>query len=176
VSDGTAAGTHELTGISGANATGVAFEESTVLNQQVLFNGTNVAGFRGVWVTDGTAAGTNEVSGISGASANGINPFAFSRAFNGQVVFSGSDTAGAGLWVTNGTTAGTTELGGVGGTGISGWAAGFVFAFAVLNGEVLFRASDTGGKSGLWVTNGTTLGTFELTGISGASSGGVAPV
>jgi hypothetical protein len=34
---------------------------------------------------------------------------------------------------------------------------------------------DAAGKNGLWVTNGTTAGTFELTGISGADALGISP-
>jgi hypothetical protein len=38
-----------------------------------------------------------------------------------------------------------------------------------LNGEVLFD----GGDGGLWVTNGTAPGTYELTGVIGAAPGGL---
>ena len=40
----------------------------------------------------------------------------------------------------------------------------------VLNNEVLFNSN---GHIGLWVTNGTTAGTYELTNISVADSGGL---
>jgi ELWxxDGT repeat protein len=40
---------------------------------------------------------------------------------------------------------------------------------------VLFSALDASGNDGLWVTNGTAAGTHELTGISGANSGGLDP-
>ena len=40
----------------------------------------------------------------------------------------------------------------------------------------LFEGTDTAGKTGLWVTNGTAAGTSELTGISGANTSlGVSP-
>jgi hypothetical protein len=91
------------------------------------------------------------------------------------VLFEGVDTsAHFGLWVTNGTASGTSEL-----TGISGANAGGLFKssnnlpFTVFNGEALFEGNDTSGNLGLWVTNGTASGTSELTGISGAYSGGI---
>jgi ELWxxDGT repeat protein len=40
---------------------------------------------------------------------------------------------------------------------------------------VLFNGFDAAGKQGLWVTDGTTAGTHEITGISGANSNGLAP-
>jgi ELWxxDGT repeat protein len=175
VTNGTAAGTHELTGISGANTTGgLNPSELTVFNGEVLFNGQNPAGQIGLWVTNGTAAGTFELTGISGASTGnlGLDP-ANLVAFNGDVLFGGYDTSGQiGLWVTNGTAAGTHEL-----TGISGANTGMFgllpFDMTVFSGEVLFAGQDASGAVGLWVTNGTAAVTHELTGISGAYSGGI---
>jgi ELWxxDGT repeat protein len=66
VTDGTAAGTYEVTGIGGAYARGIDPQVMTVLNGEVLFNGTDAAANLGLWVTDGTAAGTHELTGISG--------------------------------------------------------------------------------------------------------------
>jgi ELWxxDGT repeat protein len=154
----------------------------------VLFNGLNAANQHGLWVTDGTAAGTHELTGISGASSGGLfnwfpggyNPDFTS--FNGEVLFQGKDTSGnLGLWVTDGTAAGTHEL-----TGISGANSGGIFIltgfgdvpppdFTTFNGELLFRGVDAAGQAGLWVTDGTAAGTHEITGIGGASSGGVSP-
>jgi ELWxxDGT repeat protein len=175
VTNGTAAGTHELTGISGANTTGgLNPSELTVFNGEVLFNGQNPAGQIGLWVTNGTAAGTFELTGISGASTGnlGLDP-ANLVAFNGDVLFGGYDTSGQiGLWVTNGTAAGTHEL-----TGISGANTGMFgllpFDMTVFSGEVLFAGQDASGAVGLWVTNGTAAVTHELTGISGASTSGL---
>src|SRR5205807_325055 len=102
--DGTAAGTHELTGISGANVGGLGLtpRDITVFKGKVLFNGLDASGVLGLWVTDGTAAGTHELTGISGASATGINPF-YLTVFNGQVLFEGQNASGRlSLWATDG--------------------------------------------------------------------------
>jgi ELWxxDGT repeat protein len=40
--------------------------------------------------------------------------------------------------------------------------------FIVFNGKVLFEGDDAVGKLGLWVTDGTVSGTYELNGIIGA--------
>jgi len=40
---------------------------------------------------------------------------------------------------------------------------------------ILFQGSNGAGQSGLWETNGTASGTFELTPISGANPSGLSP-
>jgi len=188
VTDGTAAGTHELAGISGALSGGVTPSGMTVFNGEVLFRGWNASGQAGLWVTDGTAAGTDELTGISGASSHGlflqdlIAPFVVDpefTVFNGKVLFDGVNATGnLGLWVSDGTAAGTHEL-----TGISGAASSGLFtqdgtgshpSFSIFNGEVLFKGEDASGKWGLWATDGTAAGTHEL--VSGAASSGVFPL
>jgi hypothetical protein len=163
VTNGTASGTSELTGISGANAGGL-FKSSnnlpfTVFNGEALFEGNDTSGNLGLWVTNGTASGTFELTGISGANPGGLfagRIFPDMTVFNGEVLFEGEDASGnLGLWVTNGTASGTSEL-----TGISGaYSGGIGFgASTVFNGEVLFDGKDAGGNVGLWVTNGTASG------------------
>jgi hypothetical protein len=113
--DGTAAGTHELTGVSGAYPGGFHPADFTVFKNEVLFNGYDTAGHTVLWTTNGTAAGTHELTGIKGANPAGLDPTDFT-VFNNEVLFRGVDTNGqVNLWETNGTAAGTHEL-----TGISG--------------------------------------------------------
>src|SRR5712691_492545 len=86
--NGTAAGTHELTGISGAyaGASGLSPANITILNREVLFEGIDASGHLNLWVTNGTAPGTFELTGISGANATfGLNPFDMT-VFNGEVL------------------------------------------------------------------------------------------
>jgi ELWxxDGT repeat protein len=170
--DGTAAGTHEITGISGAFSGGLfngGFNpDLTSFNGQVLFVGRDASGGYGLWVSDGAAAGTHELTSIANAGAL-VRSF---TVFNNQVLFNGGD---ASLWVTDGTANGTHELTGISGASSSGIisAGGNELDTAVLNNEVLFDGVDTSGIVGLWVTNGTAAGTHEITGISGAFSGGL---
>ena len=112
VSDGTAAGTHELTGIASADSAGLAPSDFTVYNGEVLFRGLDQSGRAQLWMTDGTVAGTQELTGIIGAATTGagFDPSGFS-VYDGMVLFSGVDTSGdTELWETDGTAAGTTEL------------------------------------------------------------------
>ena len=106
--NGTAAGTHEVTGINGAASTGVNPTDMTVFNGSVLFNGVDTAGHQGLWITNGTGVGTQELTVGSTASATGIDPTDMT-VLNGEVLFNGVDANGlSGLWAWNGT--GATEL------------------------------------------------------------------
>jgi ELWxxDGT repeat protein len=196
--NGSAGGTTEIGGIgnhgvSGAHLEGLEPQSMTVFNGEVLFDGADASGNQGLWVTNGTAAGTTEIGGLgnsgvsgaeqaSGATLGGLFPIGLT-VFNGEVLFTGNDANGdSTLWVTNGTAAGTTEIGGLGNSGVSGaFSTGLYPSYlTVFNGEVLFGGEDGSFKRGLWVTNGSAGGTFEIgglgsTGISGANSGGLIP-
>src|SRR5689334_7530970 len=111
--NGTAAGTFELTGVAGAFATGLYPVDLQPYNaDEVLFNGTDASGLSALWETDGTAAGTHEISGIAGAPTTGLGLYPSDLTnYNGETLFSGYDSHDFwGLWETNGTAAGTHEL------------------------------------------------------------------
>jgi ELWxxDGT repeat protein len=76
VTDGTATGTHELTGIKGANPAGLDPTDFTVFNNEVFFRGVDANGQIGLWETNGTPSGTHEITGISSAytGSGGLNP------------------------------------------------------------------------------------------------------
>jgi ELWxxDGT repeat protein len=179
--DGTAADTVQLTGIIGANSAGIFtgatssdFPDFTVYDGEVLFNGVDTAGDRGLWTTNGTAAGTTEVggvpgaagyTGISGAASTGVDPSDMT-VFNGAVLFNGEDTAHhLGLWVTNGTAPGTHEITGIANASSTGIDP---TDMTVFGNEVLFNGVDASGLSGLWVWNGTSA-TELVAGTGGAS-------
>ena len=169
-SNGTLAGTTELTGITG-EATGMIFyggqfvygfnpSNFASLNGQVLFTGLNSSSHLGLWATNGTSAGTTELASGGGA----LNPSDLT-VFNGQVLFNGNSN----LWVSNGAVAGTHAVSGITGS-----------SFGVLNpqdltvfgNQVLFSGWDGVNQADLWVTNGVGAGTRQVTGIAGANSGG----
>jgi ELWxxDGT repeat protein len=188
VTDGAAAGTHEIVGIANASDSGFGLEPTdlTVFDNLVLFQGVDAARDRGLWITDGATAGTHQLTNNVGAAA-GVNPDQ-TRAFNptdmvvfdGKVYFAGEDASGRiGLWMTDGTSAGTSEL-----TGIAGASTGIDVTngagadpaglnpsnIIVYNSELLFSGWDANGLAGLWVSDGTAVGTHERTGIPGAST------
>ena len=124
----------------------------------VLFQGTNTSSKRGLWETNGTTTGTFELTPIVGANASGLSPSNITG-YNGEVLFEGLDLSTPsghyGLWVTTGTAAGTKEIAGTSGLSPND--------LTVFGGQVLFS-----GGSGLWATNGTAAGTHEVTSVAGA--------
>ena len=130
----------------------------------LMFNGQDVNGSRGLWVSNGTAAGTSELS-IDDAYSTGIDP-TYLTAVGNLMFFNGLSEDGfsggpvSDLWVTNGTAAGTTDL-------VDGINPKSLIAFGT---EVLF----TDGYGDLWVSNGTAAGTSELS-VANASSSGLSP-
>ena len=136
----------------------------TVFNHEVLFNGADAAGDRGLWMTNGTSGGTQEITSIVGAAAAGLDPTDLT-VFGSEVLFSGLDANGLyGLWITDGTASGTHEL--------LAEAAGATAAkdplglnpseLTVFNGEVFFNGFDKSGLPQLWETDGTAAGTQML--------------
>lgn len=179
--DGTAAGTQEITGIQGAATTGRGLyaSELTPYDGKVLFTGNDAAGKNGLWVTDGTVAGTSEIAvtgadpagGLSPDSSTGPNSF---TKYDGKILFAGNDASGrTGLWTSDGTSAGTSEIAvtGADATGVN------LGNFTPCNGKLLFSGTDASGNTGIWVTDGTSAGTYELSGIQDAAttSGGLYP-
>jgi ELWxxDGT repeat protein len=165
-SDGTPAGTSQLA-VAGAASGGLNLSNLTVFGSEVLFTGQDVAGHNGLWVTDGTAAGTSELT-VAGAASAGLSPSNLT-VFGNKAVFAGTDAAGKRqLWVTDGTGAGTSELS-VAGTRDSptGWISWP--PFIALGSEVLFVGDDARNNVGLWVTDGTSAGTSEIS-VAGAYS------
>ena len=168
VTDGTAAGTHEIP-VAGADPSGLNPTDLTVFGNEVLFNGLDQDGHQQLWVTDGTAGGTHELTGINGANPlanpSGIAPSDLT-VFNGKVLFNGIDTTNHHqLWVTDGTVAGTQELTP---TTMSAFHQGVAPSdMAVYDGQVLFSGLDTNGVvTSLWTTDGTAAGTHEVTPIA----------
>jgi ELWxxDGT repeat protein len=173
VTDGTAGGTHEITGIVGASPSGITPAALTVFAGGVIFSGIDAEQKRGIWITDGTSSGTHEITGVAGAPPGGLAPSNF-VSFKDKVLFAAQDANNQiGLWVTDGTAAGTHELVDIIGawtssTGPRGIIGGGLnpFHLLALDDKVLFNGTDSDGNIGLWVTDGTAAGTHEVTGIA----------
>jgi ELWxxDGT repeat protein len=165
VTDGTAAGTSEL---SVANVDtndfdfGLLPQHFFVFGSEVLFSGEDANQLTGLWVTDGTSVGTSEIS-VAGANTSfGLEPFGFAL-LGSEVLFNGTDALSQqNLWVTDGTSAGTSELSVAHAASVgAGFSRPVVFSSGG-SSEVLYASADLNNLGGLWVTDGTTAGTSEL--------------
>jgi ELWxxDGT repeat protein len=151
VTDGTSAGTTE-----------VSLAGNPEVTNLVAFGNKAFFGVTNLWVTDGTSAGTSELT-VNGANTlDGLNPSRITP-FGSEALFAGFDSSfHEGLWVTDGTSAGTSEV-----TVANAWSTGVLALgssnFAILGSEALFRGADAFGQDGLWETDGTSNGTYEIT-------------
>jgi ELWxxDGT repeat protein len=156
VTDGTSAGTSELTVAGAPTGGGGLFNgnpDFTVLGGTALFEGLDASSNFNLWVTDGTSGGTSELK-VAGAFRE-LSPTDLT-VFGNKVLFEGAGTDGDNLWVTNGTAAGTSELhpsmtnlGQLGAQDLT-----------VFGNKVLFAGASLG--AGLWITDGTSAGTELL--------------
>jgi ELWxxDGT repeat protein len=161
------------------------------MGQVVFFNGTDGSSQPSqgddLWVSDGTAAGTFAVGGarsvgVAGASGAGLNPSSITP-LGGGVLFNGINSQfRGGVWFSNGTAAGTYEIGGLNSSGVAGVPSGGLFAtnITVFGDKALFINQNVNDINGIWVTDGTAAGTFELggpenKGISGRYFDGLVP-
>ena len=129
-----------------------------------------------LWLTNGTSGGTDELT-TNGAGASGLfsNVAAKFTVLGDEALFAGDDSSGLiGLWVTNGTSAGTSELK-IAGAASSGYGLD-PYGITAFGTKALFVGVGVGPSGttpyGLWVTEGTSAGTSEIT-VTGASSYGL---
>ena len=73
--NGTAAGTVEITRGFEAGTGGLNPSFITAYGGEALFDGVNATGSFGLWATNGTASGTHQITGIKGANPGGLHPW-----------------------------------------------------------------------------------------------------
>jgi ELWxxDGT repeat protein len=113
-----------------------------------------------LWRTDGTAAGTYLVKDIF-AGATASLPAGFTLLGN-RAVFSADDGVnGREYWITDGTSAGTRIIANINGTSLPSASMPLTARLPVLNGTVLFAATDDRGTE-LWRSDGTREGTWLI--------------
>jgi ELWxxDGT repeat protein len=156
VSDGTAGGTYALSN--------VAYSPQYITaigNGKAVFSANSSGSGTELWVTNGTAAGTYQLDDINPGSASS-NPTHMTSLGNGEVLFAATEpTDGLELWITDGTSAGTHLLKDIRPGPFGGISPNPYFA-ELSPGKAVFRASDPSHGIELWVTDGTTPGTYVI--------------
>ncbi|UOY07187.1 thrombospondin type 3 repeat-containing protein [Muricauda sp. SCSIO 64092] len=172
VSDGTDGGTslfYDLNSTFGANPSLL-----TTVGDQVYFR-CNLYGVFGLCTSDGTIEGTKPLY----VYPNGhyIDDESEFIAFDGKLVYIATDGIhGYEPWISDGTLEGTFMLKDINPGTVRGYDDSMVNfnsleSFSVIDGKLYFLAFD-GTKVGLWVTDGTTHGTYEVTDSSVTASRG----
>lgn len=163
--DGTVAGTQLYADL---NLLGSSSPDKLhVANGKLFFTADNSLNGRELWVADGTQFGYQMLLDINPFNNNSSFSQYVPRdlvEFNGKLLFIANDSIhGEELWITDGTTIGTQLLKDINPSGdsssISFLEGGYGSTF---NGKYYFRANDFINGSEVWVTDGTTAGTYML--------------
>ncbi|TYL87677.1 hypothetical protein FXB40_40025 [Bradyrhizobium rifense] len=165
--DGTAAGTFEIP-VSGVPQAYVAGRDFATIGNKSFFVGPGSAA-DALWVSDGTSAGTYELGVPARFSLYGdayVVDHPYFAAFGSKALFA---VDGGALWVSDGTTAGTYQLGNASPFYNRYNNNGATYpGFTVFGDHALFAGLGAHG-TGLWVTDGTSAGTYELS-VAGAQT------
>jgi ELWxxDGT repeat protein len=162
ITDGTAAGTKQLTNLAGQRAHLGSAIISAADNSKFYFSGgTDYVTGKYIYVSDGTPAGTHPVANPFGGSSGAVdNPINFVQVGSLILYSSGRD-----LWSIDPS---TDTIGSVvaftGSVGIGQTVATFTQPGVIdMNGYILFLgASPTSMGTQLWRSDGTTAGTYPL--------------
>lgn len=169
VTDGTVTGTRAIIPTNAATS-GLNPRDFTVIGNKALFHGVdNSSNYSALWVTDGTDSGTYEISTPALPAGSVTNHF---LAFGSRLLFEayGIDNKYS-LWITDGTNAGTNELYALPyslpGIYQNEWLN--PIPFIAVGNQALFWGEDSQSNWGLWITDGTTAGTNNLS-VNGLSA------
>ena len=159
VTDGTVAGTFQLTDTIKSISTG------TLLNGKYIFGGSTVAAGSEIFITDGTKSGTKLIKDIY-PGTTGSDPDAEMAVLNGFVYFTATTLAeGRELWRTDGTAANTTLVKDI----VLGPSGSFGADSSELTSTgtyLLFDVKTTAEGRELWRSDGTSGGTILLKDIN----------
>lgn len=156
-SDGTSIGTMKIKDLEYVNLNWFG-NRFSVLDNVVLFPGADIAHGEELWATDGTQEGTRMVVDLN-TGPDGYAP-QNNVVFNNRVYYKGDDgNSGIEFWSSDGTAAGTQLVKDI----VPGSSTGFYLPteLFIVDEHIFMNAGDSFDKE-LWISNGTTLGTYQL--------------
>jgi ELWxxDGT repeat protein len=165
--DGTVSGTHLLKNIHTSPYTdGIDYDYANFLltNNAFFFYANSLENGRELWKSDGTSEGTLLVKDIN-PGTNSSSLYGLQGAvISDKIVFSAYYPGyGYELWISDGTNNGTFLLKDIkpgSGDGVPFFYIGD--NYVTFDGNVYFMAEESNSQNKLWITNGTSEGTFQL--------------
>lgn len=154
------------TDYSGPEGSGSITNHTTTTSDSVgYFVFPDANGNNGLWVTDGTVKGTKLITNQTADGAS-LNPANLS-VVDGELMFTGSDQGSNGLFILTGNSTTPIEIAG---PSVKNHYASVIFDTTAVDSLLYFSAYDYQGKNGLWVSDGTPNGTYEITELNSAPS------
>ena len=159
--DGTAAGTTEVSDLSGP------MQDAAAVGNELVFTQTSPMGSPGsIWVSDGTAGATVQLHDFPYGLGYGLWNSSLTPS-GGALYFLATNDIGPQLWKTDGTVAGTIPLT----TANAGSGALNPSNLVDMGGKLYFLANDpANGQEALWSSDGTVSGTNVITDLGGSSA------
>ena len=143
------------------------------INSKSFFSANDGSHGLELWITDGTESGTQLVKDINAGSGAGmlnyncqssgpvVNSSKNYGVLNNKLFFQGFTNNGEQLWISDGTTTGTTLLKQIDPSAAFNGNINFIRNFTPAGNKLFFIAvTNSALNSELWVTDGTTSGTF----------------
>lgn len=172
-SDGTESGTSLVKDIRNGYYSSSAVLNGKTLNDIIIFEASDGINGTEIWTSDGTEAGTVMIKNINGSFGSSIAYNSRFIKFNNAIYFVANDSAhGDEIWRSDGTLNGTNILKDINDGDASIWIE--KFHVDEVNNKLLFYTSSTNSsEKTLWVSDGTALGTFELSKIKDSNISGL---
>ncbi len=143
------------------------------INNKCFFSANDGSNGLELWITDGTTAGTQLVKDINSGASDGMLNYNCQSSgpvfnneknygvLNNKLIFEGFTNNGEQLWISDGTTTGTTLLKQIDPSTAFNGNINFIQNFTATTNKLFFTAVTSSALDReLWVTDGTTSGTF----------------
>lgn len=170
-SDGTESGTIMVKDIRIGNYSSSYVLKGSQLNNLIIFEANNGSTGSEIWKSDGTASGTTLIKDINNTNSGSISYNNKFVKFNNSVYFIANDGIyGDEIWKTDGTLNGTILLKDIN----NGSSSLEKFHVDEINNKLFFfTSSKYSSDRKLWVSDGTSIGTFELSNIKDSNLSGL---
>ena len=163
-SDGTELGTQIVKDIGAGNNFSWYTLKGAVLDNMIIFEFNDGINGTEIWKSDGNESGTLMIKNINNSNGSSIVNSKYIN-FNNEIYFLADDNIhGNEIWKTDGTPNGTILLKDINNGSLSVWIE--KFHIDKTNNKLLFYTTSTNSSERkLWVSNGTSNGTFQLSDI-----------
>jgi ELWxxDGT repeat protein len=172
-SDGTESGTKIVKDIrTGANSSSNVLK-GAVLNDIIIFEANDGVNGTEIWKSDGTESGTSMIKNFNNTNASSILYDNKYIKYKGEIYFLADDNVhGSEIWKTDGTPNGTTMLRDINNGSSSVWIVKF-YVDNVNNKLLFFTTSTNSPNRTLWISDGTSNGTVELSDVRDSNISGL---